>query len=337
MKTNGGASGPGMAGPAAGTDTDPAGARRGPAAGGASADGPSAGRLRLARSFGLATSLIWGLSFLSTKVVIGVIPPYTLGLLRFIVACAFLPLIALFARQSLRVEPRDLPRLALGGLVGVTFYFLCENNGLKLLSASESSLIVGVIPVITMLAERIFLKTKVGLRSYIGAFLSFVGVGFIAAQSPEAASSPLGFLYMAGAALSWVAYSFVTRPLSGRYGQVTTTFWQSLFGLFGFIPFAAFEWAGFAPRAASIWTAPVILNLLFLGVFCSAIGYWLYVASLDILGAGAANAFINLIPVVSVLAAYFLLGERLSGLQWLGAAAAIAGVYLATTRGQRSS
>ncbi len=296
---------------------------------------PSAGRQRLARAFGLTTSLIWGLSFLSTKVLIGVVPPYTLGLLRFIVACAFLPLIALLARQSLRVAGRDLPRLAAGGIIGVTLYFLCENNGLKLLSASESSLIVGVIPVVTMLAERVFLKTKVGLRSYIGAFLSFVGVGFIAAQSPEASSSPLGFIYMGGAALSWVAYSFVTRPLSGRYGQVTTTFWQSLFGLVGFIPFAALEWADFAPRASSIWTLPLILNLLFLGIFCSAIGYWLYVASLDILGAGAANSFINLIPVVSVLAAYVLLGERLSGLQWLGAAAAVIGVYLATTQGQK--
>ena len=104
----------------------------------------------LARAFGFATALIWGLSFLSIKVAIVAIPPMTLGLLRFVIAAALLPLLALATRESLRVRSRDLPRLASGGLIGVTLYFLCENNGVKLLSASEASLIVGVIPVVTM-------------------------------------------------------------------------------------------------------------------------------------------------------------------------------------------
>jgi drug/metabolite transporter (DMT)-like permease len=286
----------------------------------------------LARAFGFATALIWGLSFISIKVAIVAIPPMTLGLLRFIIAAALLPLLALATRESLRVKPRDLPRLASGGLLGVTLYFLCENNGVKLLSASEASLIVGVIPVVTMLAERLFLGTRVGFRSYLGALLSFAGVGLIAARSAGASSSPLGFLYMGGAALCWVAYSFVTRPLSERYGQVSITFWQSLFGMLGFIPFAIAEKASLAGLSA-----PVVLNVLYLGVFCSALGYWFYVVSLDVLGAGPANSFINLIPVVSVLAAFLFLGERLSGLQWAGAAAAVAGVYLATAKGGESS
>jgi drug/metabolite transporter (DMT)-like permease len=286
----------------------------------------------LARAFGFATALIWGLSFLSIKVAIAAIPPMTLGLLRFVIAAALLPLLAAATRESLRVEPRDLPRLLAGGLLGVTLYFLCENNGVKLLSASEASLIVGVIPVVTMLAERAFLGKSVGFRSYLGALLSFAGVGLIAARSAGASSSPLGFLYMGGAALCWVAYSFVTRPLSARYGQVSITFWQSLFGMLGFIPFAIAE----RPSLAGL-SAPVVLNVLYLGVFCSALGYWFYVVSLDVLGAGPANSFINLIPVVSVLAAFILLGERLSGLQWAGAAAAVAGVYLATARGGAGS
>lgn len=286
----------------------------------------------LARAFGFATALIWGLSFLSIKVAIAVIPPMTLGLLRFVIAAALLPLLALATRESLRVRSRDLPRLASGGLIGVTLYFLCENNGVKLLSASEASLVVGVIPVVTMLAERAFLGKSVGFRSYLGALLSFVGVGLIAAKSAAATSSPLGFLYMGGAALSWVAYSFVTRPLSARYGQVSITFWQSLFGMLGFIPFAIAENPSLAGLSAS-----VVLNVLYLGVFCSALGYWFYVVSLDVLGAGPANSFINLIPVVSVLAAFLLLGERLSGLQWAGAAAAVAGVYLATAKGEEPS
>lgn len=279
-----------------------------------------------ARALGLATALIWGLSFLSIKVAVAEIPPMSLGLVRFVVACLLLPLIALGLKEGLKVAPRDLPRLAAGGLVGVTLYFLFENNGILLLKASEASLVIGTIPVATMLAERLVLKTRLAGRSYVGAVLSFAGVGLIAARSEGAASSPIGFLYMAGAAASWVLYSFVTKPLGPRYGRVTITFWQSLFGLLGFVPFAVAESGSWTMPSAAGW-----LQVLYLGVFCSAVGYWFYVTSLDILGAGAASSFINLIPVVSVVAAYLVLGERLSGWQWLGGAVAVLGVWLATS------
>jgi drug/metabolite transporter (DMT)-like permease len=79
----------------------------------------------------------------------------------------------------------------------------------------------------------------------------------------------------------------------------------------------------------------VLLNVLYLGLFCSAAGYWLYIRTMDLLGAGRASVFINLIPVVAVVAAFLILGERLGGLQMLGGAVAIAGVYLATVPGRR--
>jgi drug/metabolite transporter (DMT)-like permease len=74
----------------------------------------------------------------------------------------------------------------------------------------------------------------------------------------------------------------------------------------------------------------VSLNVVYLGLFCSAAGYWLYASALNVLGVGKASVFVNLIPVVSVVAAFFILGERLGALQWAGGAVAIAGVYLAT-------
>lgn len=276
---------------------------------------------------GIATALLWGFSFLSIKVSLSVLPPMTLGLARFIIAVAILPLMALAMKEDLKVAWRDQPLMALGGLLGVTFYFLCENNGVKLLSASEASLIIGVIPVVTMLAERVFLKTKLGFRAYVGAGLSFVGVGLIAARSEGATSSPLGYVFMAGAALCWVGYSFATRPLSARYGRVNITFWQSFWGLVGFIPFVLAERPSLAGLSVS-----VVLNVVYLGVFCSAVGYWFYVTSLDVLGPGPSSTYINLIPVVSVVAAFFILGERLSGFQLVGGLIAIIGVYLATAR-----
>ncbi|HET7838986.1 MAG TPA: DMT family transporter, partial [Rectinemataceae bacterium] len=124
---------------------------------------------RSAPLYGIAVAVLWGLSFLSIKVAVVVVPPMTMAVARFIIACAVLPLFALLLGERLGVAPRDLPVLALGGLFGVTIYFYCENNAVALLTASESSIIVGTIPVVTMLAERLFVGTRLGLHSYAGA------------------------------------------------------------------------------------------------------------------------------------------------------------------------
>jgi drug/metabolite transporter (DMT)-like permease len=283
---------------------------------------------RIAPLFGILVAVLWGLSFLSIKVTVASLPPMTLAAARFVVACVVLPLTARITREDLRIALRDVPVLILGGLLGVTLYFYCENNGILLLSASESSLLIGTIPVVSVLAERIFLGTRLPARVYSGSILSFAGVALIVLQPSPTPSSWTGYLYMLGAVVAWVAYTFATRSVSQRYGRINVTFWQSLFGLIGCLPFALLE--------AGHWRRPgplIVLNVLYLGVVCSAAGYWLYVATIDHLGIGRASVFINLIPVVAVIAAFFLLGDRLGPFQWVGAGIALTGVYLATSPG----
>ena len=286
---------------------------------------------RSALIFAISVSILWGLSFLSTKVAVAGMPPMTLALARFVVAVVLLLALALGTHENLCIKLRDTPILALGGISGVTFYFLCENNGIALLTASESSLIIATIPVLTMLVERLVFRTVFKARSLVGAVLSFVGVALIVLPSiGSGSSSLLGFLYMGGAAVSWVVYALVTKPLGTRYGHISVTFWQSLFGLVGCVPFALAESSAWKPLGMS-----VTLNVLYLGVFCSAVGYWLYVVAMDRLGAGTTSVFLNLVPVVSVGAAFFILGERLGALSLVGGAVAVGGVYLATSSGPR--
>jgi drug/metabolite transporter (DMT)-like permease len=279
----------------------------------------------------VTVSAIWGLSFLSTKVAVAVMPPMTIAVARFLVSVAVLLPIVLVRREELRFSPRDLPAMIGSGLLGTTLYFLCENNGIKLITASESSLVIATIPVLTLLVDRAVLKTRLKPRSYAGAILSVAGVALIVSPSLGGSSSPIaGFACMGGAAVCWVAYALVTKPLSARYSGLSITFWQSLFGLAGCVPFAFVEprlWVG----ALSLTVA---LNVLFLGLLCSAAGYLLYIIAIDELGAGGASVFLNLVPVVSVVAAFFFLNERLGGLTLAGGAVAVGGVYLATSPGR---
>jgi len=284
----------------------------------------------LASLFAVAAALIWGFTFLSIKVAIEVIPPMTLGLARFAVASVLLAVLLVIRRRPPKLARKDMPLMIASGFAGVTLYFLCENNGVMLLSASEASLIIATIPVVTLLTDRVFLNARLSGRNYLGAALSVGGIGLIVAESLRFSPTPIGYLYMLLAALSWVAYGFLTKPLFEAYDRLEITFWQSLFGMLGFIPFVFFETTTWADL-----TLVITLNVLYLGVFGSAIATLCYVTGLDILGPSTVNVYNNLIPVVSVAASFFILGERLTPLQFLGGAVAIGGVWLATSMRRR--
>jgi drug/metabolite transporter (DMT)-like permease len=286
---------------------------------------PNRSGLTKSLSLLLATVLFWGLSFLSIKVAVAAIPPMSLGLARFLIAIVVLFFLKRRMAPEERLSRRDIPLMAAAGLIGVTAYFFFENNGVKLISASESSIIIAVIPVITMLAERLFSKTKISAVQYAGAALSMGGVWILVAESFTLTLDIRGYLFMLGAAASWVGYCFLTKPLFERHSRIGIVFYQTLFGIAGFLPFAALELGQWNATGPVVWA-----NVAYLGVFCSALGYYFYVSALGSLGVSVSAVFINLIPVVTVLAGFFLLGERLSAVQWAGGAIVLVGVYLAT-------
>jgi drug/metabolite transporter (DMT)-like permease len=128
---------------------------------------------------------------------------------------------------------------------------------------------------------------------------------------------------MAGAALFWVMYSLLTRPLFARCSRIYIVFWQSVAGFIGFIPFSVLEFSRWGKP-----DLPAILHLAFLGICCSALGYWYYARSLEVLGMSVSAVFINLVPMLTVIFGFFVMGDRLTFWQWVGAALVIGGVYL---------
>ncbi|MCL2044456.1 MAG: DMT family transporter [Treponema sp.] len=276
--------------------------------------------------------LLWGFSFISIKITVAVFPPMSLGLLRFAIALVFLYFIKRKLAPKEPLQLRDIPLLLGAGFCGVTLYFFFENNGVSLVTASEASIVTGAIPVLAMIADwasgKITRNKNSGFpqlkaRQWIGAFISIAGVWLVAGVSFAISGSILGYVYMAGAALSWVVYSLLTRPLFARCSRIYIVFWQTVAGFAGFIPFSIQE--------INRWGSPnlpVIFHLVFLGVFCSALGYWLYARSLAVLGMSVSSMFINLIPLVTVFFGFLIMRDRLTFLQLTGAALVIGGVYL---------
>jgi drug/metabolite transporter (DMT)-like permease len=164
---------------------------------------------------------------------------------------------------------------------------------------------------------------QLGIRQWLGALISIVGVWLVAGVSFAISGSALGYIYMAGAALSWAVYSLLTRPLFTRCSRIYIVFWQTVAGFICFIPFSVLELNQWGKP-----DLPVILHLVFLGICCSALGYWLYAHSLEVLGMSVSAIFINLIPLFTVIFGFFVMNDRLTLLQWCGATLVIGGVYL---------
>jgi drug/metabolite transporter (DMT)-like permease len=275
----------------------------------------------------IACVLFWGFSFISIKIAVAFFPPMTLGAFRFALAVIILFFIKRKIALEEKIQKKDIPLLAGAGITGVTLYFFFENNGVLLIPASEASIFIGAIPVITMISEAAWAKISSGKRVLrflpgIGALISLAGVALVAGVSFALSGTALGYVFMSGACVSWVTYCLLTRPLFASHSRIFIVFWQSLMGLVGFLPFAFFE-APWQMPGLDVWG-----HLLFLGIFCSALGYWFYTMALEDLGVMKATIFINFIPVISAIGAFFVLGERLKPLQWFGAALVLAGVYL---------
>ncbi|HEX3032100.1 MAG TPA: DMT family transporter, partial [Bacillota bacterium] len=221
--------------------------------------------------------------------------------------------------------------MALAGFIGVTAYFYFENNGVKLSNASTASIIVAAIPIITLLADALFFGYKLSKKAVLGVALSLAGVYFVVGADLGqlfTSGQGKGNLLMFGAVLSWVVYCMVTRSIYRKYSQLAITCYQNVFGAVTLIPFALLEKTPWQQIDANI-----MLNVAFLGVFCSAVGYYFYIYAMSTLGVSVTSLFINLSPVVTVAASYLLLNETITKTQLGGGLLVLLSVYLVSFSG----
>jgi len=250
----------------------------------------------------------------------------TMVCIRFVIATIVLNLLLRRFDPAARLRKKDLLPLAASGLFGVTVYFFFEARGIKLTSASHASLIIAVIPVITVIAETLLFRTRVSWLTGLGVALSVIGVVFVVDRPGAAGQGPVslaGDLFMFGACVSWVIYIFLSRNLHTRLSEIAITAYQSLFGTAFLIPLALLEMRQWVPI-----TLVAGLNLAYLALFCSALSNFLYVFALSALGPIAVSPYINLIPVIGVLGGVVLLGETLVWSQVVGGAVILGGVLL---------
>ena len=278
-------------------------------------------------------TFFWGISFSSTKILLQDLVPEQIAFLRLVIAVAVLA-VALFISGQKLAKKKNMLRMIFGGFTGVFLYFLFENNGLQFTGAGTASLIVCTTPVINVIAGTLFFKERYSWQRWAGVFMSFTGVYMIirfGIGNSLALDNMKGNLLILMAACSWVAFTRINVPLMKEYSSLSVNFHQSLVGLLclGFLALPK----GIDP---SVFTFSLTFNLVYLGLFCSAGAYFLYLYALKNLGSTTATTFINMVPVFGVLGGVVILNETLAAGQILGAVTVILGVSMVTLMGKQS-
>ncbi|MCR5762657.1 MAG: DMT family transporter [Treponema sp.] len=296
---------------------------------------------------------IWGITFVCTKYLLNDFSSLEILFYRFI--AAYIGLWILHPKFE-KIAARDNILFALAALSGVVLYQLTENIAIHFTNASNVSVIVSICPLFTAVISQIFLKEKhLSFWFITGFIISILGVGLVCFNGNSALEfNPKGDVLALLSGICWGFYSMLVSILNRRkYSRFCSTRRIFFFAVLIMIPLSLFGW-GLTPRsepAASAVSADGFvqslyfyidsalnaarfakplnwINLLFLGVLASGVCFATWNKACEIVGTVKVSCAIYLIPVVTVIFAFFALGEKITPMGALGTAITIIGLFI---------
>ncbi len=278
---------------------------------------------------------VWGISFVSTKVVLGDLPPVSIAFFRQLIALLPLLLLMRLNKDTLQIRKREIPLFFVAAFFGLVLYFVFENTGLMYTSASNAAMLVAAIPVFTLVIESMTSHKKLSLFTLSMVLVSIGGVYLVLFEKgmPDFSSKTfLGNMLVFGAMVSWIAYTYLSKQLGARYNSLKITTLQTFCSIPLFVPFLI--------REIPSWKMPSglsMLHLAFLGILCSAGAYVAYLHGVQKLGPILPSAFLNLLPVVTILTGMVLLAEIPTLSQMAGALLIIGSLTALTLKGRKTA
>ena len=280
---------------------------------------------------GIGTSLIFGFSFLFTKETLEIMNPIELLAHRFFLATFFLCLLIIFQIIKIRLSWQMCCDLLLVSFFQPLCYFICETYGVQLTSATESGLVIALIPVAVAIFSSIFLKEDVNWKQWLYIVLSVFGVIVIViAQEKVIFGNHLfGILALLLAVLGAAIFNILSRKFSAKYNPIEITTIMIFSGaiFFNMIYLFTTKNVNFYNYFQIFLLPRGIIGLGYLGIISSVGAFFLVNYMLNQMPAAKSVAFVNLTTVVSVLAGILFRGEIFNWWQINGALLIIIGVW----------
>ena len=275
--------------------------------------------------------IVWGGTFIATKIALTEVSPATIVWIRFGIGVLILGVAVLARRQFALPSRGDLAYLALLGFLGVTFHQWLQATGLQTARATTTAWIVATIPVFTAILGWLVLKEKMGWLRVAGIAVAALGVLLIVSDGKirslvSGEAGTFGDVLILISAVNWAVYTILSRRELARHPAARMMFYVMLSGWL----FACIWIFGFGPGVSEIphlkfdgWMA-----ILMLGLFGSGLAYIAWYDALREIPASQLGVFINIEPLVTMLIAAPMIGEPITLIALIGGAIILFGVWL---------
>lgn len=282
-------------------------------------------------------NIVYGTSYVATRLTLADVPPSTLALIRLVVGSLILvPLASALRRPGAStLSPADRWRVFWMGALGFAGAFALSHWGLARSTATNGALLITVEPVTLLVLAPLLLGERLTRREGAGAALALLGATLVVANGIPGLSEALvphwrGDLLLVLAGVAYASYSLIGREILARHSSLSVTAWSIAWGAGAMLPLALIERAsGALPRV----TPTAIAGTLYLAVVITALGYLAWNYGLERVSASRAAIFLNLQPLVGALLGVAVLGESLTPYTVAGGGLILAGLTL-TVKGQ---
>ncbi len=276
----------------------------------------------------ILTVIVWGTTFVSTKVLIGYgLSPSEILIYRFLLA--YIGIWFVCPKRLFAKSVKDELLFVAAGLCGGSLYFVFENTALQITLASNVSLIICTSPIFTaFLSYLMYRKEKLKASLIFGSLTALLGVGLVVFNGSFILQiNPLGDILTILSALSWAFYGIVLRKVNGRYSTLFITRKVFIYGIITMLPFLAFSPSSLHPE---LLVQPVIIaNLLFLGLIASLLCFIAWNTAVKELGIVQTSNYIYFVPLVTLLTSAIVIDEHITLVALLGSVFILFGVYVA--------
>jgi len=270
--------------------------------------------------------ILWSSSFVALKLAFRSFDPMVVIFGRMAVAsCCFLGFFSRFGKLDYRRG--DWKPILFMTLCEPCLYFLFEARALTHTSAAQAGMICALLPLMVAIGARIFLKEAISARTWAGFLLAILGAVWLSASESATAGAPnppLGNLLEFLAMVCATGYIITLKRLTARYSPLLLTALQALVGSAFFLPILFLPGTEWPTR----FDGNGIMAIFYLGVFVTMGAYGLYNFGMSRIPASQASAFVNLIPIFTILLGRLILNERFTLSQYPAAALIFIGIFL---------
>lgn len=275
----------------------------------------------------LLTIVIWGTTFISTKILLADFQPVEILFFRFVMG--FLVLFAAYPKKLRTANYKQELTFAAAGLCGICLYYLLENIALTFTLASNVGVIISVAPFFTAILAHLVMKSEEKLRPqfFLGFAVAMAGIILISFNGSKLELNPMGDLLAVIAALVWACYSVLTRKIS-RFGYpvILSTRRTFFYGILFMIP--ALFFFDFELNISRLTNMTYLFNILYLGLGASALCFVTWNFAVKTLGAVKTSVYIYMVPVITVVTSVLILQEQLTVLAGIGTILTLVGLFL---------